>query len=78
MTVGRVKFTQNPDVLLYRAFCQITPGDLRDKIYRGISGVSAIRLFFSTCFFQKGGIYGTFSIFRFQNVDYDIVLRYNF
>ena len=78
MTVVCVKITQNPDPQVYRAFCQIFTLDLRDKIYHGILGVLAFRLFFPPYFFQKGGIYGNFSIFGLQNIDYNIVLRYNF
>jgi len=52
--------------------------DLVSKIYQGISGVLGIRVVFSTYFSKKGGIYVHFLKIGSQNLDYFIVLRYNF
>ena len=63
---------------VYQAFWSCITIDIRDKIYQGILGVLKFWLIFPTHFSKKGGIYGTFSKIRSQNLDYLRVLRYNF
>jgi hypothetical protein len=76
--VGCVKIIQILDLQVYRLFWQIGHMDLVSKIYQGISGVLEIRDNFSTYFSKEGGIYVHFLNIGSQNLDYLIVLRYNF
>ena len=63
----------------YVNFDQILVGDLgTGKLGVGILGVLEFWLVFPTWFSKIRGIYGTFSKFCFQNLDYLRVLSYNF
>jgi hypothetical protein len=76
--VGCVKIIQILYFQVYRLFWRIGHMDILSKIYPGISGVSGIRVNFSTYFSKKGGIYVHFLKIGPQKLDYLIVLRYNF
>jgi hypothetical protein len=76
--VGCVKIIQILDLKVYRLFWRIGHMDILSKIYPGISGVSEIRVEFLTYFSKKGGIYVHFLKIGSQELDYFIVLRYNF
>ena len=73
-----VNFIHILDSLIYRSFWRFSDMDILLKIYPGILGVSEIGVIFFTYFSKEGGMYVHFSKIGSQNLDYFIVLRYNF